>query len=962
MREGWEVLLEEAGASGRASAEPLRAYSEFMPGPRVGWKPCGKPDASVRSESDPLRFNVSEFEQRLEITPGLERIARHVGEQLNHLMHGRPCQISKRLLTGNPAWPTDLAARTEPAEEEITVILSLALSRTQDDKGRVRWTLFGTSHDGPARAFWRSFMGVGASVDGGAAFRQLLAWTLQVDENALADLRRSGVRVLPVLADRQFPRWDDGPLPGFLGEATLGDGEALDGVRAVVTFRPFAELPAALQRAYLAGAVRLIPTPASLIFLGETGYRTLAAELRHAMQIPLLHLFERCEHIYALRIPQSGWLHETPVRMPGSQVPEHHVRRSHRWEKHGRHVDDALAPDAAIEVRNDHVTMALFSTAPEVIGLYDKPMARNVQIWTEEFRLLLDGPRAGPPELAVAAAACQAEGRFGYRFYFPPMRVGERELFWHLPLVARLGEDGKVEICPQALSGYLSAEREGADPVELVPRRLERAERRDAIDLFQHEPTHRHATRRNVRKLLEWSELLDGRLAPSFARRLLTVGRKSTLEEWLEELPQVAADHARGEALARQLRACLGPEPPTDPAAAITLSSTHGRAFEESYWRAITELSDGRFALSNNADVVAPEAGGPDPQETPEKRRRRQLEAVRNYLHASYQRLFERHGMGGRAVCADQIFRWETDFDFSWWGGWRRNRDGSANECNVVVVIPGRNRGEAVVMGDHFDTAYMEDLYYPARGGAHRRVAAAGADDNHSATAALLMAADALLPLAREGKLERDVWLVHLTGEEFPADCMGSRALVQALIGSTLGATLADGSGLDLSATRVVAAFILDMVAHNNDREHNVFQISPGDGTAAARLALLAHLANERWNAAVREWNAAPERRGQGCGRRLHPGETIPPLAEHPVMTGQVRPEWDLHSTLYNTDAQIFSDAGVPVVLFMEDYDLNRHGYHDSEDTIANIDLDYGAALVAIAIETVAQAACLTSG
>jgi hypothetical protein len=47
----------------------------------------------------------------------------------------------------------------------------------------------------------------------------------------------------------------------------------------------------------------------------------------------------------------------------------------------------------------------------------------------------------------------------------------------------------------------------------------------------------------------------------------------------------------------------------------------------------------------------------------------------------------------------------------------------------------------------------------------------------------------------------------------------------------------------------------------------------------------------------------------------------------------------------------------VPVVLFMEDYDINRHGYHDSHDTMENIDLDYGAALAAIAIETVARAA-----
>ena len=60
---------------------------------------------------------------------------------------------------------------------------------------------------------------------------------------------------------------------------------------------------------------------------------------------------------------------------------------------------------------------------------------------------------------------------------------------------------------------------------------------------------------------------------------------------------------------------------------------------------------------------------------------------------------------------------------------------------------------------------------------------------------------------------------------------------------------------------------------------------------------------------------------------------------------------------MYNTDGQIFSDCGIPVVLFMENYDINRTGYHDSHDTMENIDLDYGAAVSAIAIESVARAA-----
>jgi len=63
-------------------------------------------------------------------------------------------------------------------------------------------------------------------------------------------------------------------------------------------------------------------------------------------------------------------------------------------------------------------------------------------------------------------------------------------------------------------------------------------------------------------------------------------------------------------------------------------------------------------------------------------------------------------------------------------------------------------------MADHYDTAYMEDVFEPSRGGDGLRAAAAGADDNHSATATLLAAAEVFLPLARAGRLEHDIWLV----------------------------------------------------------------------------------------------------------------------------------------------------------------------------------------------------------
>jgi Zn-dependent M28 family amino/carboxypeptidase len=313
--------------------------------------------------------------------------------------------------------------------------------------------------------------------------------------------------------------------------------------------------------------------------------------------------------------------------------------------------------------------------------------------------------------------------------------------------------------------------------------------------------------------------------------------------------------------------------------------------------------------------------------------------------------------MQGRAVPAEQSFSWETDFDFSWSRGWAKNQTGEERERNVFLLIPGRDRREAVIMADHYDTAYMEDLYEPSRGGDRLRAAAVGADDNASATSALLLAADVLLPLAREGRLERDVWLVHLTGEEFPADCLGARALAQRLVERTLAVTTRSGETVDLAGTTVRGVFVLDMVGHNNDRNRDVFQIAPGEGPGAMRLALRVHAANERWNRSVPLWNRAPERRGKGRARRVEQGAGPPELAEHLALLGDVRPEYDPRSTLFNTDGQIFSDVGLPTVLFMENYDMKREGYHDTKDTMANIDLDYAAAVAAIAIETVADVA-----
>jgi hypothetical protein len=249
----------------------------------------------------------------------------------------------------------------------------------------------------------------------------------------------------------------------------------------------------------------------------------------------------------------------------------------------------------------------------------------------------------------------------------------------------------------------------------------------------------------------------------------------------------------------------------------------------------------------------------------------------------------------------------------------------------------------------------MYDHYLPSYGGDGARVAAAGADDNCSATAALMLGAPLFLELSRAGRLACDIWLVHLTGEEYPAEGLGARQLCEYLVERNLQLQLLDGASHDLSGVEMRGVFVLDMVAHNSDKDRDVFQIAPGESPQSLWLARQANEAAELWNAWVPLWNRRASRRGRRRARRS--ATRMPATAAHLALHGEVRLHEDPRSTLYNTDASTFSDAGVPVVLFMENYDIGRCGYHDKHDTMENIDLDYAAAFAAITIESVARAA-----
>jgi hypothetical protein len=960
--QAWARLEKEASTVYRGEGRfPLRAYSEFMPPPYVGIKPYEvhrDEHASTAHSARGDALDITEAEQAQELEAGIQRIGAHVVHELGKLLAGSSHALSKTLLTNNLAWPAELEAACERGalkHDPIVVFTSVALSRTQDDLGNVRWTLFGSSHDGAAAPFWGSFASrADSALDD---FETILAWA-GLDHRA---------RIL------------DGEkgLPRALAPLVLEEKDSLDGVRVIITFRPFAELPERIRRAYIAGDIVIAPTPASLAFFHHPRYAALDASLPLARQIPLLHLFPRVEQSCTIRIPQSGWLDERESGEDASGERDDeghrvstHVRRTHRWERVERDRRDSKQKTEP--KHSDKVSIALFSTDPDDLELYGKPMARNAQIWTREYGLVLDGLRADREKILRAAEVTREGGRFGYRFVFPPMRAGGRELFWHLPIVARRrGEDvekkakddelAEVDVLMRGPLGYVKAEHATEEAIVLEPRLLARPGYEEAARLFDHEPgLVRYTTSQNARKLLEMRELLERELSPSFVRVLLRIGRNQTIEQWLAHLAEVASDRMGGARLATMLRRVIA-KGEEDIGAAITLDREDPRAFEETIWKSITSLCEGEYRMKENAEPITVNKGKTGGEAAKKAHihveDKRDLEALGDHLHTRHRALIKKHGMTGVAEVVDHVFKWETDFEYPWMEGWAKNQTAPA-ERNVVCVIPGKNRKEAVIMGDHYDTAYMEDVYEKERGGDGLRASAAGADDNHSATTALLMAADALLPLSKAGKLERDVWLVHLTGEEFPADSLGARAIAQQLVEGRLAFTAEDGEKRDVSDVRVVGVYVLDMIGHNADGDRDIFQIAPGEGAASARLALRAHHACRRWNAQAKKWNEADDRNDAGRAKRMPDGSKLPPTFSHLPLTGEVRVEWEPKSALYNTDGQAFSDIGVPVVLFMENYDINRTGYHDTHDTMANIDLDYCAAMTAITIEAVADLAC----
>jgi hypothetical protein len=954
-RGGWSELIPKNG-KGLGKSFRIAAYSEFMPPPRVGWKPYAH--ASINRQllagNDPFGWKVHEFDEVLELQPGLFHIARQLLTRLKKLQDGDPdTGLPRHVSRNNPFWPDELSS-AKLEDDPCVLLLPLALSRTQDDKGRVRWTLFGNSEQGPGKAFWKSFYtapGVEAPAEQGIGFFCRLLQMVYGETASDADgLHRAGFRIIP--EDQPlFPFWDEGELPSWAKRFVYRDDESGNEVKYVLTFRPFGRLPGAVRERYLQKRLALLPFPGSLVFWGVERARLLSKQLPLALQIPLLANVNRYEAPIGIRVPQAGVFLQKSAKVSDYESPAGHLRntykRTNRWQRITRDQEEALPGEEA------YLTGVLFSTTPDDLGLYGKPMARNVQIWDREAKLILDGPQATSADIKRAYKTVRQGGVFGYRFQFPAMRVGDHEVYWHRPVVAFRNKEGDPVLVPEAPLGYLTAypaDRPKLDrAVELWPRPQRRPVLLAALEGEDYTRKRQVPIQvRNIRKLTHAYALHGMKPLPlPFAKRIMGLDKERAGKRWLASLPEKVAERIREIVVPAPAKSTKAGKPPES----LTYAKTAKRSFELAYWKTIAELAETPLLNKNNADCSLDEASQGKLQY-----RERHLDQRADDLLAYHRRVIAEAKMTGKVLAGNLPFRWITDLEYSWMGGWARNLKAEA-ERNLLIMIPGRDRSQAVIMADHYDTAYMEDRYEKERGGCGARLSACGADDNYSATAAVMLAAPIFLEMSRRGQLGCDVWLVHLTGEEFPADCLGARALAERLCRGDLKLHLPKGKPKDLSKTRVRGLYVSDMIAHNHDTEPDIFQITPGNDEASMWLAYQAHLANETWNESVPYWNKAQKRESLPRCRRSPYAAAIPEEAPFLQLSGHVRVPSDPRSTLFNTDAQIFSDAGVPCVLFMENYDINRSGYHDTHDTMENIDLDYGAAVCAITIEAVARAA-----
>ena len=340
--QGWQKLLAGYPWFEGEGNYPIAAYSEFMPPPRVGRKPYGSIDHCLYREDDPFGWHVTEYEEALELQPGLEMIAKelmHVVQHLGHWRSGprhRPQEARRQSL---------LARRFGDFRSAAARTLRAAASPgALQDPGRQRprpLDLVRRQRTGPGQGLLEEFLYAprgGKCRGSGPKDSSAACWPRPTTRKpeALADLRKAGFRVYTNPAAALLPSWKEEPLPKWT-EPYRWEKGSLRGVRYLLTFCPWKFLPAAVRKAYLAGELHLLPFPGSLVFFGAPPY----LELQRATAAG------RADSPAAFALPPRGPQFDphSAVGLAARGTPRQRSRTARLWPG-PRHVPP-LAPLAA---------------------------------------------------------------------------------------------------------------------------------------------------------------------------------------------------------------------------------------------------------------------------------------------------------------------------------------------------------------------------------------------------------------------------------------------------------------------------------------------------------------------------------------------------------------------------------------------------------------------------------------
>lgn len=200
----------------------------------------------------------------------------------------------------------------------------------------------------------------------------------------------------------------------------------------------------------------------------------------------------------------------------------------------------------------------------------------------------------------------------------------------------------------------------------------------------------------------------------------------------------------------------------------------------------------------------------------------------------------------------------------------------------------GRKRQAPLLVGAHYDTV----------------IGSPGADDNASALAVLLEAADRL----RQTVLTRPVWLAAFSLEEH--GLLGSRAFI---------------SGLKQRGQPLEGTIVLECVGYASE-EAGSQRTPPGVPIPVPSVGnFLGVVGNE----ASRHLVAAIER----SARRVAPG--TPTVALTVPARGEMLPD------VRRSDHAAFWDEGYPAVMLTDTANFRNPHYHQSSDTLDTLNLDF---------------------